>query len=244
MSPNRDIHARACTRRASTNRWKKFVGNLHSMHLLATVRDRSCTRKRSGHLEGMREEEENTEEEKERRTNEEVRNAACSPERNGRGMMQATKIAIERKEKQTGRESVLKERRESAGRRETPLPSSRPLFFFSPDIPGERTGAKRRERKKRANEHTSRGWLLLLRPRHYLRTINSQNFPLESCSRLGSSPLYPPQPTRLLARPKRSVNPPCPASPPSPPPSPSSPIYFASATKPLPDHRRHSVPCI
>lgn len=40
--------------RASTNRWKKFVGNLHSMHLLATVRDRSCTRKRSGRLEGVR----------------------------------------------------------------------------------------------------------------------------------------------------------------------------------------------
>lgn len=40
---------------------------------------------------------------------------------------------------------------------------------------------------------------MLLRPRHYLRTINSQNFPLESCSRLDSSPLPTPRPT-----PKRS----------------------------------------
>lgn len=71
MSSNRDIHARACTRRASTNRWKKFVGDLLSMHLLATVRDRNCTRKRSGHLEGVRGDK--GEEGKRAATNEEMR---------------------------------------------------------------------------------------------------------------------------------------------------------------------------
>lgn len=34
--------------------WKKFAGNLLSMHLLATVRDGSCARKRSDRREGAR----------------------------------------------------------------------------------------------------------------------------------------------------------------------------------------------
>lgn len=63
------------------------------MHLLATVRDRSCTRKRSGHLEGVRRD--NAEEEKEQSDERRNENVACSPEGNGRGMMQAKKTAIE-----------------------------------------------------------------------------------------------------------------------------------------------------
>lgn len=89
---------------------------------------------------------------------------------------------------------MLKEKRESEGRGGGSLTLS-----FPPTSPrgrqdrieSERTSVKKRERAEGASEQASEEWLLLLRPRHYLRAINSQNFPLESCSRLGSSPLYP-----------------------------------------------------
>lgn len=124
-------------------------------------------------------------------------NVARSPEGNGRGMMQARKIAIERERRSRQEERVCLRRGENP-RGERNLASLPPslLPFFSPVIPRERENRREKERteeaSERVSEHTSGGWLLLLRPRHYLRTINSQNFPLESCSRLGSSPLYPP----------------------------------------------------
>lgn len=92
MSSNRDIHARACTRWASTNRWKKFVDNLHSMHLLATVRDRSCTRKRSGRVSRVWEE--TTPRKKKSNVEQGSENVARFSKRNEWG---ARKRAIERK---------------------------------------------------------------------------------------------------------------------------------------------------
>lgn len=81
-------------------------------------------------------------------------NVARSPEGNGRGMMQARKTAIEREKEQTGRESVLKERRESARRKESRFPPPLSTLFFSGYSEGEGEPVRKGEngRSERASE--------------------------------------------------------------------------------------------
>lgn len=56
MSPNRDIYMPALMYRANKHESrKKLVGNLHSMHLLATVRDRSRAREKDRTVSRARE---------------------------------------------------------------------------------------------------------------------------------------------------------------------------------------------
>lgn len=205
MSLNRDIHARACTRRASTNRWKKFVGNLHSMHLLATVRDRNCTRKRSGRLEGVRRD--NAKEEKERRRTRKWERCMFFRRKWTRNDASEEDSNKEREKEKGGRSR--QEERVCLRREENPRGGRNLASSISLSLPFFSSYSKRENgRSERVNTRAGDGCCCCGRgitSAPLTRKTFRLNLVLDSARLLSTHPNRP----ASLARPKRSVNPPC-----------------------------------